>query len=89
MNKGAGSMRVNPSKCGIVFGLTLTLKPMSHLLSSASLARLPGEPSPGVYFWDIPLVFHRYPACISPYPWYPVYLCIDLYLAILQQKYVD
>jgi len=40
---------------------------------------------PLVYFWDIPPVLHLYPACISPYPWYPVYPCIDLYLAILQQ----
>ena len=27
--------------------------------------------TPGVYFWDIPPVLHLYPACISPYPWYP------------------
>ena len=38
-----------------------------------------------VFFGEIPPVFHLYPACISPYPWYPVYPCVDLYLAILQQ----
>jgi len=44
------------------------------------------KPSPGVYFWDVPPVFHLYPACISPYPWYPVYpYIVDLYLAILQR----
>jgi len=41
------------------------------------------EPSPGVYFWDLPPVFHLYPACISRYPWYPAVSL--LYLAILQQ----
>jgi len=34
---------------------------------AASASRSP-QPSPGVYFWDTPPVFHRYPACISPYP---------------------
>jgi len=46
------------------------------------------KPSPGVYSWDIVLVFYVYPACIShksQYPWYyiPLYPCTDLYLAIL------
>ena len=45
------------------------------------------EPSPGVYVWYAPPVFHLYPASISPYPWYPVYPCLVsiLYLSILQQ----
>ena len=29
--------------------------------------RIPREPSPRVYFWDIPPVFHLHPVCISPY----------------------
>ena len=32
-------------------------------------------------FWDVPPAFHLYPACILPYPWYPVYPCID-YISI-------
>jgi len=40
------------------------------------------KPSPGVYFWDLPPVFHLYPACISPYLRYSA---VSLYLAILQQ----
>jgi len=39
-----------------------------------------GEPSPGVYFWDTPPIFHLYPACISPYPWYPVCLPVSIYI---------
>jgi len=34
---------------------------------------------PGVYFWDLLLHFHMYPACISPYPWYPA---VSLYRPI-------
>ena len=54
-----------------------------------AFARCGYEPSPDVYFWDIPPVLYLYPACILPYTWpwrYPVHPCIiDLYLAILQQ----
>jgi len=32
---------------------------------------------PGVSFWDIPPVLELYPACISPYPWYPA---VSLYI---------
>jgi len=35
-----------------------------------------------VFLGSPPPVFHPYPACISPYPWYPA---VSLYLAILQQ----
>jgi len=40
-----------------------------------------------VYFWDVPPVFHLYPACISPISrlYLTVYPCLDLYLSILQQ----
>jgi len=48
----------------------------------ASLQARHNPPSPGVHFWDLPPVFHRYPACISLYPRYPA---VSLYLAILQQ----
>ena len=57
---------------------------VSGLTRGAANAMLhEAEPSPGVNFWDLPPVFHLYPACISRYPWYPAVSL--LYLAILQQ----
>ena len=44
------------------------------------------QSSSAIYFWGIlPAVIHLYPACISPYLWYPAVSCIELYLAIVQQ----
>jgi len=68
--------------CGGVARRSATgISPLSSLIAVCCETRI--EPSPGVYFWDLPSVFHVYPACISsPHPWYPA---VSLYLAILQQ----
>jgi len=53
-------------------------RPSVHRLSIGQ-NRIPIKPSPGVYFWDLPPVFHMYPPYISLYPWYPA---VSLYRSV-------
>jgi len=66
-----------------VVGVQGPIPASQHRLKAVRL-----EPSPGVYFWDVPAVFHLYPACISHrilgIPCIPVSI---LYLSILQQMH--
>jgi len=63
-------------------------KPLSadlfHRQSAGTRPRLT-QPSPGVYFRDIPPVFHLYPPVSHHILGVPLYPFIDLYLAVLQQ----
>jgi len=68
-----------------------TLDTTTHVYIYTCVER---QPSPGVYFWDVPPVFHLYPACVCwcrriftyihihvshrILAWYPVYPCIDI-----------